>query len=178
MCKKRKQIIGKMAKLSSALKIYSILTFYVLCMFLCPSSSVPVIIKNSIKVDKSAIAAHQQQKSRILPATQNNILSALKNTINAGNNLHQKTDINEPHLFGYGTKNLPTIINIFGNNEPHSFETKKLPSTPTTLKLKNAIRVLGYVGNKQIIPIAQQRQASAKLPDDVVAVDDITTGEC
>ena len=121
---------------------------------------------------------HQQQKSRILPATQNNILSRLKNTINAGKNLDQKTDINEPHLFGYDTKKFSSTIKNSGNNEPHSFETKKLPSTPTTLKLKNAIRVLGYVGNKQIIPIAQQRQASVTLPDDVVAFDDTTTGKC
>ena len=49
-------------------------------------------------------------------------------------------------------------------------ENEFLPATPTTLKLKNAIRVLGYMGNKQIIPIAQQRQASASLPFDVVAI--------
>ena len=63
------------------------------------------------------------------------------------------------------------------NNEPNLLEseTKKWPSTPTTLKLKNAIRVLGYVGNKQIIPIAQQRQASVTLPEDVVSLDETTT---
>ena len=155
MCEKTDTNYCKMAKLPSVCKIISILTFLVLFKFLCPTSSVPVIIKNSIKVDKSANAVHQQQKSRILPGTQNNILSRLKNTINAGKDVDKKSKNNELHLLGS--------------------KTKSWPSTPTTLKLKNAIRVLGYVGNKQIIPIAQQRQASVTLPDDVVSLDETTT---
>ena len=156
MCENLKRIIGKMAKLPCVYKIFSILTFLVFCEFLLPIASVPVIIKNSIKVDKSTNTIHQQQKSRILPATQNNILSRLKNTINAGKDVDKKSKNNELHLLGS--------------------KTKSWPSTPTTLKLKNAIRVLGYVGNKQIIPIAQQRQASVTLPEDVVSLDETTTG--
>ena len=157
-----------MAKLSCVYKIFSILTFLVFCEFLLPTASVPVIIKNSIKVDKSYNTVHQQQKSRILPTSQNNILSRLKNTINAGKNDYYGENVGK---YGENVSKKPE------NDEPHLLgsQTKKWPSTPTTLKLKNAIRVLGYVGNKQIIPIAQQRQASVTLPDDVVSLDETTT---
>ena len=142
--------------------------FLVLCEFCGQISSVPVIIKNSIKVDKSYNTVHQQQKSRILPTSQNNILSRLKNTINAGKNDYYGENVGK---YGENVSKKPE------NNEPHLLgsQTKKWPLTPTTLKLKNAIRVLGYVGNKQIIPIAQQRQASVTLPQDVVSLDETTT---
>ena len=157
-----------MANHPSAYKILNLLTFLLLCEFLGSTSSVPVIIKNSIKVDKSYNAVHQQEKSRILPTSQNNILSRLKNTINAGKNDYYGENVGK---YGENVSKKPQ------NNEPHLLgsQTKKWPSTPTTLKLKNAIRVLGYVGNKQIIPIAQQRQASVTLPDDVVSLDETTT---
>ena len=157
-----------MANLPSLHKTLNLLMFMVLCEFLHPMSSVPVIIKNSIKVDKSYNTVHQQQKSRILPTSQNNILSRLKNTINAGKNDYYGENVGR---YGANVSKKPE------NNEPHLLgsQTKKWPSTPTTLKLKNAIRVLGYVGNKQIIPIAQQRQASVTLPEDVVSLDETTT---
>ena len=112
----------------------------VICELLCPLLSVPVLIKNSIKVDKSPTLKYKIQR----PSSQKHILSKLMNTINAGKNLRKEERWNEPYL------------------------NEILPAT--TLKLKNAIRVLGYAGNKQIIPIAQQRQASATLPFDVVVM--------
>ena len=126
----------------------------VLCDLLCPTVSIPVIIKNSVKLRKPTT---QYQKTKI-PSSQNHILSKLKYTINAGKNHHNEKKTNEPYVLS---------------------DSNILPATPTTLKLKNAIRVLGYVGNKQIIPIAQQRQSSVTLPFSVIGIDTIiqnTTG--
>jgi hypothetical protein len=121
----------------------------ILCELLSPILSIPLIIKNSIKLRKSTT---QQHKTK-LQSSQNHILKKLKYTINTGKNLRKRTRINEPYI-------------LSGKNV--------LPATPTTLKLKNAIRVLGYGGNKQIIPRAQQRQASVSLPFDVIAIGSIT----
>ena len=121
----------------------------------CPMLSIPLIIKNSIKLRKSTT---QQHKTK-MPSSQNHILSKLKYTINEGKKLRKRTRTNEPYMLS---------------------DRNVLPATPTTLKLKNAIRVLGYVGNKQIIPLAQKRQASVTLPFEVIAIGSITknaTGE-
>ena len=132
-----------MAKVSSAHKILITLATLAVCEFLRPTLCIPVIIKSSISVNKPL----PQHYKTTRPSSQNNILSKLKYTINAGNKLQNEDTLNKPYMFS---------------------ENNILPATPTTLKLKNAIRVLGYVGNKQIIPIAQQRQASVSLPFDVV----------
>ena len=116
-----------------------------MCELLCPIRCIPLIIKNSIKANKLFPQHYETSRS----TAQNYILSKLKHAINVGKSLEREDKIN----------NLDAS------------ENEVLPATPTTLKLKNAIRVLGYVGNKQIIPAAQQRQASVSLPFDVVAIE-------
>ena len=127
----------------------------VFCELFCTMLSIPLIIKNSIKLRKSTTQQHETK----MPSSQNHILSKLKYTINEGKKLRKRTRTNEPYMLS---------------------DRNVLPATPTTLKLKNAIRVLGYVGNKQIIPLAQKRQASVTLPFEVIAIGSITknaTGE-
>ena len=126
----------------------TLLTLIIICELVYLTSAVPVIIKSTINVDKFN-TLYSRPRNNTSP---NQILSRLKNTINAGNDFHNNDRNSVPFLFS---------------------ERQNLLATPTTLKLKNAIRVLGYAGNKQIIPMAQQRQASAELPNGVVALDTI-----
>ena len=126
----------------------TLLTLIIICELVYLTFAVPVIIKSTINVDKFN-TLYSRPRNNTSP---NQILSRLKNTINAGNDFHNNDRNSVPFLFS---------------------ERQNLLATPTTLKLKNAIRVLGYAGNKQIIPMAQQRQASAELPNGVVALDTI-----
>ena len=125
-----------------------LLTLVIICELVYLTCAVPVIIKSTINVDRFN-TLYSRTRNNTSP---NQILSKLKNTINAGNGFHNDDRNIQPFLFS---------------------ERQNLHATPTTLKLKNAIRVLGYAGNKQIIPMAQQRQASAELPNGVVALDTI-----
>ena len=126
----------------------TLLTLAIICELVYFAFAVPVIIKSTIKVDKFN-TLYSRTRNNTSP---NQILSKLKNAINAGNDFHNDDRNSVPFQFS---------------------ERQSLHATPTTLKLKNAIRVLGYAGNKQIIPMAQQRQASAELPNGVVALDTI-----
>ena len=126
----------------------TLLRLAIICELVYFAFAVPVIIKSTIKVDKFN-TLYSRPRNNTSP---NQILSRLKNTINAGNDFRNDDRNSVPFLFS---------------------ERQNLHATPTTLKLKNAIRVLGYAGNKQIIPMAQQRQASAELPNGVVALDTI-----
>ena len=126
----------------------TLLTLVIICELVYFAFAVPVIIKSTIKVDKFN-TLYSRTRNNTSP---NQILSKLKNAINAGNDFQNDDRNSVPFQFS---------------------ERQSLHATPTTLKLKNAIRVLGYAGNKQIIPMAQQRQASAELPNGVVALDTI-----
>ena len=151
--------VDKMDKLFNCHKTLLVVVVAVLllisCDFLQFVMGVPVIIKSSVHVTKPYYSQFYTTKS-----SQKHIFAMLKNSINSKRN----SDIKKEEVDRRGGSEQKNINVI----EQTSIS---FPLTPTTLKLKNAIRVKGYVGNKQIIPSAQQRQACQLLPIDVVAFD-------